>query len=56
MRWFAYKDSPADKMYRKFIKRYGGRIVGIEKRAGILEDGKYYDGVLYELLREDMKF
>jgi len=42
----------AEENYDKFIKRYGGRIVGIFKNDTIV-DNKLYDMKHYELMREE---
>jgi hypothetical protein len=44
--------NPIEKMYDKYIKKYGGRIVGIKKQSSKLQDGKYYDVKLYEIFRD----
>lgn len=41
--------------YRNFIKRYGGREVGTLKQVNKLIDGKLYDAVIFEILKEDYK-
>lgn len=41
--------NPAEKMYDKIIKKYGGRIVGIYKDDVKLMDGMYYDKKVYEI-------
>lgn len=56
MEFLAYKGSPAELVYNKFISKHGGRIVGVKRATSKLSDGKYYDGVIYEIMREDMKF
>ncbi len=53
--FFAYADNPAIKTYRKFIVKYGGREIGEYKRTARLQDGKWHDGVMFELFREDFK-
>ncbi len=45
--------NPAEKMYDKYIKRYNGRIVGVQKEHAKLADGNYYDVKLYEILRKE---
>lgn len=52
----AFVGGEGDKIYRKFIEKHGGRIVGIYKNATKLIDGKYYDSIMFEIMREDMKF
>ena len=41
--------NPVEKMYDKFIKKYGGKVIGIKKKTRMLADGKYYDRKLYEI-------
>ena len=43
--------NPAEEMYDKFIRLYGGRIVGIYKKHIKLVDGKMYDLKMYELFK-----
>lgn len=45
--------NPIEKTYDKLVKKYGGRIVGIEKEHTVLYDHKFYDVKRYEILRED---
>ena len=45
--------SPHEKMYDRFCRKYGGRIVGIKKRNFRLMDGTICDQKIYELLIED---
>lgn len=53
-------DSPYEKMYDKFSKKYGGRVVGIKKNEFLTLDGEIHDLKLYEIMQEDylrkMKF
>lgn len=44
--------NPVEKMYDRYIRKFGGRIVGINKEAGLLMDGKFYDYKEYEIFRE----
>jgi hypothetical protein len=48
--------NPAEKIYDKLVKNYGGRIVGIFKNDTRLWDGKIYDRKFYEILKEEFKF
>lgn len=48
----AIEQNPAVKMYRKLIKKLGGREVGILKENKKLTDGQYYDEVIFEIFRE----
>ena len=45
--------NPIEKMYDKYITKYGGCIVGTRKESTRLTDGKYYDVKQYEIFRED---
>jgi len=45
--------NPIEKMYDKYINKYGGKIVGINKQSTKLQDGNYYDVKYYEIFRED---
>jgi hypothetical protein len=45
--------NPAELMYDKYIKKYNGRIIGIEKESTKLQDGKYCDVKYYEIFRDD---
>lgn len=45
--------NPVEKSYDKVIKRFNGRIVGIDKDETRLIDGKLYDVKRYEILRKD---
>lgn len=44
--------NPIEKSYDKLVKKYGGRIVGIEKKEVRLIDGNLYDKKLYEISRD----
>ena len=46
--------SPAERTYDRFVKRYGGRIVGTHKSHVKLIDGKYYDLKLYEVFTNNL--
>jgi hypothetical protein len=48
-------NSPNEKLYDKFISRYGGRVVGIFKNHKILQDGTLRDMKYYEVLNEELK-
>ncbi len=45
--------NPAEEMYDKYIKKYGGSVIGVAKKDVRLQDNKYYDCKLYEIFRED---
>lgn len=44
--------NPAEKIYDKIIKKYNGRIVGVQKKQVRLYDNKFYDLKLYEVTNE----
>jgi hypothetical protein len=48
-------ESPNEKIYDRFVLRYGGRIVGVKKRNFKLIDGTICDQKYYEILIEDFK-
>jgi RimJ/RimL family protein N-acetyltransferase len=45
--------NPAEKIYDRLAKRYGGRIVGIYRKETRLIDSKFYDVKAYEILAEE---
>jgi hypothetical protein len=47
--------NPAEKMYDKYINRYGGRIVGTYKDDIRLYDGNYYDFKVYEIFKSEFE-
>jgi len=53
LKFSACTNSPYIKMYDKFCLKYGGRIVGIEKKDRRLINGFISDVKLYEVLQED---
>lgn len=54
--FIGYVESPSEKMYRKFISKYGGRVVGVSRRTQKLIDGMYYNATYFEIMREEMNF
>jgi len=52
----AFTGGEPELMYRRFINKYGGRIVGIYTNSNKLLDGKLYNTTLFEIMRKDMKF
>ena len=48
-----YIGNPAERMYDRYINKFGGRIVGIEKKSTMLADGNFYDYKMYEIFRDD---
>lgn len=51
--WQVAIGNPAEKIYDKIIKKYGGNIVGIQHESTKFDDGKYYDVKEYEMLKRD---
>lgn len=51
--FFAYEDGPANKGYKKLVKKFGGKQVGKLTKCSRLLDGKLHDTVFYEIFRED---
>lgn len=51
--WQVAIGNPAEKMYDKIVKKYDGRVVGIEHESTKFDDGNYYDVKEYEILRRD---
>ena len=51
--WTVVIGSPHEKMYDKFVNKYGGRIVGYKKDNWRLQDGTICDLKMYELMRKD---
>lgn len=47
--------NPAEKIYDKYIEKYGGRVVGIFRNNARLSDGKLYDEKYYEIHKDDRK-
>ena len=45
-------DSKHEKMYERFVRENGGRVVGTRKKSEVLPDGKYYDLKIYEITRK----
>lgn len=45
--------NPALRGYRNFIRKYGGREVGVLRQCNRLMDGKLYDSVMFEILKEE---
>lgn len=47
--------NPIEKMYDKYINKYGGRIIGIKKEQVKLHDGEICDLKLYEIFKRDFE-
>lgn len=52
----AFVGGPPEIMYQKFIRRYGGRVVGTYVDDVRLKDGNMYDSRAFEIMKKDMKF
>lgn len=50
--WTVLIGNPAEKMYDKLVKKYGGRIVGTREKSAMLENGEYCDVKIYEIFKE----
>lgn len=53
VRWTVSIGNPAERMYDRIVRKYGGRVVGIYHREDMLWDGELCDCKLYEILREE---
>ncbi len=47
------KNNPAKKIYDKFIAKANGRVVGVREKDVLLTDNKFYDVIMYEVMREN---
>lgn len=45
--------NPIEKSYDRMVAKYGGRVIGVRRRAATLMDNKLYDSKSYEILKED---
>ncbi|MEL7609505.1 MAG: hypothetical protein AAGU74_08350 [Bacillota bacterium] len=50
--WSVIVGNPAEVMYDRIVKKYGGRITGLRRETVRLYDGRYYDMKSYELFRD----
>lgn len=48
----AIEQNPAVKIYKKLVKKLGGKEVGILKENIKLTDGNYYDEIIFEIYRD----
>lgn len=48
--------NPAEKIYNKFIKKYGGKVIGTYKEETKLLDGNFYDLKVYEVFKWEYFF
>lgn len=53
MEWLVIVGNPAEAMYDRLVKKYGGNIIGSSHLSTKLPDGEYYDVKYYELMRDD---
>lgn len=53
LKFGVFVGNPIEKSYDKLIQKYGGRIIGTEREAARLLDGKFYDYKEYEIFKED---
>lgn len=45
--------NPVEKTYDKMIRRYGGEIIGIQRKQVRLIDGQFYDVKMYEIFADN---
>jgi hypothetical protein len=51
--WCVVIGNPAEKLYDKIIKKYGGRVVGVQHESTVVSDGTVCDVKEYELFKRD---
>lgn len=51
--WSVNVGNPAQAMYERVVRKYGGRVVGTFRRDSRLWDGTLVDNVFYEILQEE---
>ena len=51
--WWAIVGNPANKIYEKLIRRYGGTVTG-HMHDCYYFGGKYHDSIMYEILFEEV--
>lgn len=51
--WYVIAGNPAEKMYDKIVKKYGGKIVGVQRESTVVFDGTIRDVKEYELFKRD---
>lgn len=51
--WGVIVGNPAETLYDKIIKKYGGKVIGISHQSVKLSDGKLYDFKTYEIFKKD---
>ena len=51
--FWAFVSNPANKIYERIARKYGGKKVGYLTRTAFF-DGEYHDAVLYEFLVENL--
>ena len=54
MEWTVVIGNPIEKMYDRFCRKAGGRIVGIRRDAVMLMNREYADEKIYEIFRDDV--
>ena len=53
LNYSVYIGNPIEDTYNKLTLKYGGYIVGVQKKHTRLLDGEFYDFKIYELFKED---
>ncbi|MBE9490871.1 MAG: hypothetical protein IMY67_11295 [Bacteroidetes bacterium] len=51
--WWVIRGNEAEKLYDKVISKYSGKKIGLYEKSIKLKDGKYYDKVFYEIIKEN---
>ena len=55
VRWTVVVGNPAEKMYDRLVANRGGRIIGFERGAVVLQDQRRYDRKRYEILASEVR-
>lgn len=53
--WYCYADNPVIKSYRRFIQKHGGQECGYLRQSKKLQDGKFHDSVIFEILNDEFR-
>lgn len=53
--WTVVIGNPAEKIYDRFISKYGGNTTGVHRETTRLQDGRYYDMKGYEIFKSEFK-
>lgn len=50
IRWSVAVGNPAERIYDRLIRRYGGRMIGVSREYFVMPDGSLHDRKQYEIL------